>query len=190
MCVIVHVPTGGYLPPAMLKAMYTHNPDGCGIVSVNGMEKGLWSYAELLEKVNAIPDGSEWLLHLRIATHGGISLENCHPFEIGKGSWLMHNGIVEIPILKPNWSDTRALARMLKNYSEKDIANSLDEIERWHGFGNRLAFWLPSYGVVTTGIWSDEESYSASNSYWKPCKKKPPKGSGNTSIFRSDWSDS
>jgi len=189
MCVIVHVPQGGFLPESILKQMYTHNPDGCGIVSAGGMQKGLWSYPELREIVYSIPEGDEFLLHLRIATHGGITQDNCHPFPLREGSWIMHNGILDLPIVKSGWSDTRTFARMLRSYTEDEIANSVEEIERWHAFGNRLAFWLPNYGVITTGFWAEEDTFSASNSYWKPCKKKPSAGKGNKSIYDSNWND-
>jgi glutamine amidotransferase len=60
-------------------------------------------------------DGRPTVFHARIATHGMIRVDNCHPFRLHRRHGhlaVAHNGI--IPGMGSRWeSDTRALARLL-----------------------------------------------------------------------------
>jgi glutamine amidotransferase len=54
--------------------------------------------------------------HARLATHGSMTVENCHPFKVGgdERTYLAHNGI--LPIVEPTGdtrSDTRIFAEDL-----------------------------------------------------------------------------
>lgn len=51
--------------------------------------------------------------HARYATHGANTLDNCHPFKVGKDerTYLAHNGILDVMIPKDDHrSDTRVFA--------------------------------------------------------------------------------
>ena len=51
--------------------------------------------------------------HCRIATHGTLTVDNCHPFPIGEGqlTYLAHNGVLSIPMdADDTRSDTRVFA--------------------------------------------------------------------------------
>ncbi|WP_166659136.1 class II glutamine amidotransferase [Labedaea rhizosphaerae] len=60
------------------------------------------------------PDGPA-LFHSRWATHGTVTVDNCHPFQIGndRKTVLAHNGVLPAalqPVRGDNRSDTRVLA--------------------------------------------------------------------------------
>lgn len=75
--------------------IYRRNSDGIGIV-----------YPDGTVPVRTIPRDADhaWslvrevrgpaVIHWRMATHGSVTTENVHPFRIGKGLQLVHNGIL------------------------------------------------------------------------------------------------
>lgn len=169
MCVIVHVPAGEQIHGDDLKMMYEYNPDGCGLISAStGARKGLWDYDTLVGNILQIPKGEEYLLHLRIKTHGGITAENCHPFRIGKrneNAWLMHNGILNFPCINKNWSDTRSFAKHLQQYNSKEIIRSLEEIENTVQGNSKMAYYFNGK-IILTGKWEWHMNVRVSNTYW------------------------
>lgn len=69
------------------------------------------SINRFLELRKKYPEGyAVW--HARLATHGSMSVDNCHPFRVGKDNltYLAHNGI--LPVLETDEvrSDTRIFA--------------------------------------------------------------------------------
>jgi hypothetical protein len=73
------------------------------------------SINRFLEMRGRYPEGyATW--HARFATHGTTTVDNCHPFKVGKDerTYLAHNGI--LPIIEPQGdtrSDTRIFAEDL-----------------------------------------------------------------------------
>jgi glutamine amidotransferase len=73
------------------------------------------SINRFIEMRGKYPEGyAMW--HARFATHGTTTVDNCHPFQVGKDSktYLAHNGI--LPIMEPQGdtrSDTRIFAEDL-----------------------------------------------------------------------------
>lgn len=61
------------------------NKDGAGIAFVKDgkivIDKGYFNFDTLYKAIKEVED-QEILVHFRISTHGGISMENCHPFLI------------------------------------------------------------------------------------------------------------
>jgi hypothetical protein len=105
MCVIIVKEPGVTVPFDKLKSACIVNPDGWGaIVSDRGKAEVMRVFdpkgnspddiAKTLEQAKDLP----LALHLRYATHGSKSVENCHPFDVmlpakdGKHIVLMHNG--------------------------------------------------------------------------------------------------
>jgi Glutamine amidotransferase domain len=114
-CLIIHRPKGGVIPPDYLANGMRRNPDGWGLMwchrgtihTVRSMQpNGL---------VDAIRDAGPGALsvHLRYATHGTKDAENCHPFSLCNGRYaLMHNGIIATaPEIEEDRSDTYHFAR-------------------------------------------------------------------------------
>ena len=60
-------------------------------------------------------DTSDFIIHVRIATHGSVNLANCHPFDvpIGNGEMvMMHNGIIgnmDDAVKNTDMTDTQGL---------------------------------------------------------------------------------
>jgi hypothetical protein len=80
------------------KGVYARNRDGIGVMwQADGKmhtEKFLpKNYKEALEFIRKF-DGMEAAVHWRMRTHGDIDLLNCHPYEIRRGLYLMHNGVL------------------------------------------------------------------------------------------------
>ena len=98
MCVIVTAVPGAMPDPADLLAMCEANPDGGGISWWDGKRLRVFKNTDGLKVVGFIL--SHWdrlkyapcLIHFRLATHGGVVPENCHPFRTERG-YVAHNGI-------------------------------------------------------------------------------------------------
>jgi glutamine amidotransferase len=102
-----------------------NNPHGFGFAIVIPSENRIHvertmnadtSINRFLEMRGKYPEGyAMW--HARYATHGSMTVENCHPFQVGVGNnltYLAHNGI--LPIIEPKGddrSDTRIFAEDL-----------------------------------------------------------------------------
>ena len=70
MCVICIKDKGAQLPSMKeLQAAYHHNPDGCGLVSSNGVYwKGL-SFKEFCKQLQKVREEDSCIIHFRIGTH-------------------------------------------------------------------------------------------------------------------------
>lgn len=85
----------------LIHDIYDHNSDGLGVMyhTTNGMKvvKALpRSAAEARAVIEKLPtDDRQVALHWRMRTHGHIDKENCHPYPIGHGAYLMHNGVLK-----------------------------------------------------------------------------------------------
>lgn len=74
------------------------NRDGFGVHTPNGV---LYSFDHKGKRGRGIRATLETLgrdtmatIHFRLATHGGVSKANAHPFDIGSNTFLMHNGML------------------------------------------------------------------------------------------------
>lgn len=114
MCLIIHQPRGVTLSRAVLNSAAERNPHGFGIMWA---DRGLLHVRRTLSAVDAIAlyrehgAGRECVLHWRMATHGRLDLDNSHPFELGRGVAVMHNGILDCRTPVAGMSDTWHWAR-------------------------------------------------------------------------------
>lgn len=126
-----------------------NNPDGFGYAVHAGtrviMNSGL-EFDRILDEflsVRAKHSGPA-LFHSRITTHGGTSLENCHPFHVGRDtlSVVAHNGM--LPIASKNGkSDTRIFAEeLLPSWGGTPTLNSKRMRKKLSKFadGSKLVF--------------------------------------------------
>ncbi|WP_414039312.1 hypothetical protein ACJU26_08775 [Acidithiobacillus sp. M4-SHS-6] len=117
-----------------------------------------WYEAEFLEIAReAEASGSEFALHLRMATHGKTDEAMCHPFYWESpegGAYLMHNGIL-FPftggVYSDTWNFTRRLEKSflenagcsaLENFFGEDSAYR-DALARAIGEDNKLVIAIP-----------------------------------------------
>lgn len=177
MCIIIYTPDGR-IPKKHLQRSLAENPDGWGymfawegeITIRKGLERNeFWAQwradREFLE-------GRKVVFHSRITTHGGTTVDNCHPFEIpGHGLALAHNGIISHHAKKDSdLSDTRhfvqdLLADLPRGFlTHKGIRRLISEYIGW----SKLAFLgvngnvclLNSYlGEWRAGRWYSNDSY-------------------------------
>ena len=129
MCIAIAQPKGTrVLTIDELEKGWGTNPDGGGyayidednrIQAVYSMDKDAF-ILQYLESYATYGASSPFMVHMRIATHGSVSLNNCHPFEVelsGEGDmYFMHNGIIdnmEKDIEGTDLTDTEGLAKFV-----------------------------------------------------------------------------
>jgi predicted glutamine amidotransferase len=100
MCLIISKRADVKFSAEWLKDFYRRNRDGAGIMwqskGVVEVEKITRpSEQEWIDFYREFAAGRECVIHLRMRTHGTISDENTHPYYVGHGIWLMHNGILK-----------------------------------------------------------------------------------------------
>jgi hypothetical protein len=175
MCLIVHKPAGRAFNLDLITQAASVNRDGFGLmwpedgklqtVKILDMTQ-LRHTVELFNKRPEIEAG----LHLRYATHGTISNDNCHPFS-RNGFGLMHNGIISHVKTKGDESDTRAFCRayawpMLRRHGIN--VDTVYQLASLHGPGNRLLVADSAGNFARTGDWTEVEGcqYSNTSYFW------------------------
>lgn len=84
----------------LLENIYNYNSDGLGIMyhttkGVKVIKLLPKSAEETRHAIEALPtDDRQVACHWRMKTHGLIDKENCHPYPIGHGAHMMHNGVL------------------------------------------------------------------------------------------------
>lgn len=113
MCIVIVKPEKEKLPSeSILKNCFDSNPDGAGFMyAENGqvhISKGFMKLKTLYQALGDIDLNLPFVIHFRIATAGGISQHNCHPFplsdnvhslkalNIHSDIGIAHNGIINI----------------------------------------------------------------------------------------------
>jgi len=107
MCIIALKTAGGRLTEDMLRACFTSNKDGAGYATaiINAkkdysiyLKKGFFTFPKFYKEYESdITDKHTALVHFRIATHGEIGEDNCHPFKFaahGHEYAVAHNGVL------------------------------------------------------------------------------------------------
>ena len=122
MCMLCVIPPNVIPSREKLENSALNNPDGFGFAIVIPSENRIHvertmnadaSISRFLEMREKYPQGyATW--HARYATHGSLTVDNCHPFQVGVGNtqtYLAHNGV--LPVIEPvgdKRSDTRIFA--------------------------------------------------------------------------------
>jgi glutamine amidotransferase len=126
MCIVIYNPSDAKnLSPDAFNKSNDANPDGMGMAwALDGEIKIMHTllrcdllyikYLEIRKK------GADVLLHFRKATHGKVSLENCHPFWLTDDVVFAHNGVIYLPGDNKDESDTLAFRdKILDKLPEK-----------------------------------------------------------------------
>ena len=131
MCIII-LNTKEHLSKEVLNECWISNNDGAGLMySHNGklnIIKELKNFDKYYEKYSSIRTQLKDVkigLHFRIGTSGKIDTNNIHPFNVNENLAFMHNGIIDIPLVrKSKVSDTIAFnQKILKQLPNNFIDN-------------------------------------------------------------------
>ena len=186
----------------ILEICFKNNPDGAGFAYCRNnniyIKKGFFTFNgfyNALKSVNIQKDESV-LIHFRVATHGKINIENCHPFPIidkfskminpsliTNGSVMVHNGKLSIPITSSIYSDSMHFARALFEFdrnNNKDFINYIIRSTENNKRGNRIGILnvdgtTEIYGdnwIEKDGIFYSNDSYKENSTYKQTIKKK------------------
>lgn len=163
-----------------MKRAFHFNGDGFGVVfqgkdgSIN-VEKTF--HLPRVQEIVAKLQGRPYVMHFRWATHGSVDYNNIHPFEISEGLYMVHNGVLDIPVIDERYSDTWHFAQMLKATILKDDPEGFT-LEHWRdsiasaiGKGNKLAFMRNDGSIViinrNQGLQLEGKWWSNSNTMTK-----------------------
>lgn len=149
MCLIIHQPAGRRTPIDLLRSAAEFNPDGFGFMGFDsrgrvrvartgsiGIELATTLAREFADR--------ECAFHFRRRTRGSSHDENLHPFKLGAGLWLMHNGTAQVPTRIAGRSDTwhlvnDYLAPLLSHRRKLIYDRAFRRIlDHWLGPDNRL----------------------------------------------------
>lgn len=152
MCLLIQKPAAVRFHETWLEDFWIHNRDGAGVMWTDKsgavrVEKILSpSVAEWIRFYRAHAERRACLIHLRMRTHGAVSFENVHPYEVGGGVWLMHNGVLRFGnAADPSRSDTwhfirdRLSAPISKNPDLIHNPLFISGMGKLIGAGNRFA---------------------------------------------------
>jgi hypothetical protein len=194
MCVlIVKSHNDKVIPREALANCRNLNRDGMGIAYAHhgklSVYKELTDFDKFLAKYHeAERRGAEIMLHFRIATHGAISKENCHPFWVANQLVVGHNGTLNVRGAfshrtreEGTLADTILFNRLIlrplyrRNPDFLKSAAVLSMLDNYVGTSNKLAFldikgdfkiineaageWVDDAG----GAWFSNKSYERSN---------------------------
>ena len=179
MCIIAVKPQGKEsLSVETITACWGNNPDGAGFVIHRPgdpllIQKGFMTLETLINALDAsgIQKEDTVLYHFRIATSGGVSPENCHPFPISSRvkdlkaltitskTAFVHNGILGKGC--GDLSDTQIyILKKLSRYS--NLKGSLSKISK-DTTGSRTAILNADGTLWLTGSWIEKDGYHFSN---------------------------
>lgn len=181
MCLIAYVPAGKILPQKNIEAAHLGNSDGIGVMSADGVEKfvGRKALKRAKRYIRRLQDGNrEYAVHFRYATHGDVTLANCHPHRLPNGNgYMMHNGILSDYSKRATarYSDTALYAAIHTSPDASDVRTMIsywDKQGKTIG-GNKLCILLPTgnfllvndhMGEWIEGVWYSQ-TYSLPGSY-------------------------
>lgn len=190
MCIIGYAPKGKKISDDRLEVMFQHNPDGAGIMwkpKEDGpveIRKGFMTFKSFLEVWHTIPSDCERAVHFRIASHGKINQENCHPFPIRQdindmvyledkeNAAVMHNGIIAMTSpakgREAQYSDTMIFASdILANIDDLNNPN-VDKMLEKSISGSRMIIFQQGKPTVTLGYWVEDDGCMYSNTSFRP----------------------
>lgn len=190
MCLLVYMNPKSTVERSALDVAAVNNPDGFGWaiqtreeIFVGHSMKYEEAADSFYEKRAEHPEGRA-LFHLRIATHGTVTIDNCHPFWVGpdKQTIMAHNGILPIAssngrcdskVFAEDWLHQLGLPEMLdddaafadlENFcrgSKLVILSNDERLKYWSYIVNEGdGDWLKDKEGNETGVWMSNDSWT------------------------------
>lgn len=195
MCIAILNNATKPLTKKTLKNCWNANNDGAGMLYVEDGElksfKEMYNFKVLMREYRRVIDFVRpkfVVLHFRIATHGGVNIENCHPFMVTEELGFVHNGVISncSTFNEPKKSDTNIFnERILKALNRDFIYSPVGKelLAEYIGF-SKLVFIdkqeIPLIIGESKGHWEDDnwfsnysyrsttpKTYSYSNEFWE-----------------------
>ena len=181
MCLIIYSKNGDPVDRTVFDYARTTNPDGIGVMSIDGVAKFLgrkhgkraWRYLSQLSGA-----GIPFAVHFRWRTHGDISRRNTPPYTVpGRDVHIMHNGILSQYAAKAGaatgLSDTALFVesehmRAFPNLDApaRELSRWVDDTELHISYGNKLAILDLEAGGMFQLVNEDEGFWSADGGIW------------------------
>ena len=173
MCIAILKPKDATISKETLKICSEANPDGMGFAYVDNDTLYIKKYMKFEDFYNdfkEVQNKSNMLIHFRIATHGAVELENCHPFFLNHRMALIHNGIISEYGDKEKKSDTRDFIdkvigniswKLMKNPSYRELIGKAIGYSKLAILDITGDYWIinEENGYWDNGIWYSNKSY-------------------------------
>lgn len=197
MCIIVIKPKGEDFPSYdTLAQCWSANPHGAGFMWNDGhgvnIDKGYMEWEDFTSALEALKrdvdvDSTAVVMHFRIATHGEVSRECCHPFPLSSRLkdlrecvtrarvGIAHNGIISGRKTDAKQSDTmdyimRVLTPMAAEVPRFMFSKGLKQVIEQTIDGSRMVFLTPDGEFSAVGSWQIDDGCWYSNSGYKTMK--------------------
>lgn len=141
MCIAI-LNKSGIVPESHIRTSFANNPDGAGMAWIENGSIKVFKTMKDVDKLASLylsirnDNDSPIVLHFRIGTHGKKDISNVHPFHINSDMIMVHNGIVDSPVIDKQKSDTFHLSLFLSNLST--YRNLIDTNSIEYGFADTI----------------------------------------------------
>lgn len=176
MCIAIVTTAGTACTDDAIKNSFAANSHGAGFAFIDKdsgevqVRKGYFTVESFLNAYKGVLDQGHadlhaMLLHFRVATMGGRTMDNCHPFRIKNGA-LVHNGVLFYGVdpSGKDRSDTRIWAEeLLPDFTYERVRDNIDVLSQIVSY-NKIAMLFNggNYAILNEdlGHWVDDVWYS------------------------------
>lgn len=174
MCIAILKPKDKTISKEILEACHDINKDGMGFAYVNDGKviiKKFMDFKKFYKEYLNVENLSNMLIHFRIATHGNVEVDNCHPFRLNDRMALIHNGIISGYGSKTkNKVDTQDFIekvigkisyKMWKNPSYRELVGDAIGYSKFCILDNQDNYYIinEKKGSWVDGVWYSNNSY-------------------------------
>lgn len=188
MCVIINVGESHSLTQKEIFNAVDLNSDGMGIMFLDEGRIHVFKRKKINTQKSLLSmffeEQANFVVHLRMATHGGKTRANIHPFFITNKDWgddediaLVHNGVIQPKAIarcisdiqmRHTESDSAYFARALRELgvrSIEDLKSIKKDLESFLGYHNKVLFLSSEGETLEVGKFQDHKGCRVSNTY-------------------------